>query len=111
MAKNVAILLENVKPQTGSRKINYAYKPNKIFDNRISADARLQTKKIFEIVQNELSQTVFDVNILTRSLMYVAAPAIGELHFDIDRSTKGMIDVVDNSGIRYGINKFMQTVF
>ena len=111
MAKHTALVLDNVKPHTGSRKVQYAYKPNKLFDNKISGDARLQTKKNFEIAQAELGNTIFDVNILTRDLLNVAAPMLGELEFDVDKSTKVMIQVVDDSGIRYGINKFMNTVF
>ena len=111
MAKHTSLVLDNLKTTVGSRKVQYAYKPNKTFDHRISADARLQTKKNFAIVQAELGNTVLDVNVLTRDLLKVAATMLGELEFDADKATKIMIQVVDDSGIRYGINKFMGTVF
>jgi len=51
------------------------------------------------------------VNVLTRNLMQIAAPAIGELEFDVDKQTKILRQIVDNSGIRYGVTKFVESVF
>ena len=111
MAKHVSIVLENVKAHTNSRKIREPYKPFKMIENRISAEVRPQVKKIFETAQDELGQTIFDVNVLTRNLIQVAAPMLGEIEFDVDKGTKVLRNIVDNSGIRYGINKFTATVF
>lgn len=111
MAKHISIVLDTVKPHSNTRKIKEPYKPCKLLDNKISAEARRETKKIFEAAQDELGKTIFDVNVLTRSLMQIAAPAIGELEFDVDKQTKILRQIVDDSGIRYGIAKFTETVF
>lgn len=111
MAKHITIVLDSVKPHSNSRKIKEPYRPFKIIENKISEENRPKVKKIFEIAQNELGSTIFDVNVLTRNLLQIAAPTLGEIEFDIDKSTKILRDIVDNSGIRYGIGKFMQTVF
>ena len=111
MAKHIAIVLDGFKPHTNSRKIKEPYKPFKEIEKRIPDEKRGEVKKIFETAQTELGKTIFDVNVLTRSLMQAAAPAIGEIVFDVDKQTKILCDIVDNSGIRYGVGKFMETVF
>jgi len=111
MAKHISIVLDTVKPHTGSRKIKEPYKPCKMLDNRISAEARATAKKLFETAQDGIGRTIFDVNVLTRNLVQIAAPAIGELEFDVDKQTKILRQIVDNSGIRYGVTKFVESVF
>lgn len=111
MAKNVSVILDAAKIKTNSRKAPTPYKPFKYLDNRITFEERAKTKKIFEAVQSELGQTIFDVNIYTANLTKIAAPVIGAIVFDVDAGTKGMIQAVDNSGIRYGIEKFFNSVF
>ena len=111
MAKHVQLVLDSIKGNNGSRKVAYIYKPNKMFDARISADAREKTKTMFQVAQEELGNTVFDVNSCSRNLLEFTAPCLGELVFDIDKSTAAMVAAVDDSGIRFGKNKFMETVF
>ena len=111
MAKHVQLVLDGLKSTTGSRKVNLVYKPNKMFDHRISAEQREKTKTMFQTAQEELGGTIFDVNACSHDLLEFAAPFLGELHFDIDKSTAAMIQAVDDSGIRFGKDKFMETVF
>lgn len=111
MAKNISVILDAAKIKKASRKAPTPYKPFKYLDNRISPENRLITKKIFETVQNELGATFFDVNIYTANLIKIAAPVIGEIVFDVDAGTKGMIKAVEESGIRYGKDKFLDSVF
>ena len=111
MAKHISIVLDSVKPHTNSRKIREPYRPFKMIENKISEENRPKVKKIFETAQNELGATIFDVNVLTRNLLQIAAPTLGEIEFDVDKGTNVLREIVDNSGIRYGISKFMQTVF
>ena len=111
MAKHVQLVLDSLKASAGSRKVAYIYKPNKMFDAKISPEQREKTKTMFQVAQEELGETVFDVNACSRDLLQFAAPFLGELVFDIDRSTAEMIAAVDESGIRFGKDKFMETVF
>ncbi len=111
MAKHVQLVLDSIKGVVGSRKVAYIYKPSKMFDSRISAESREKTKTMFQVAQEELGGTVFDVNACSRDLLEFAAPFLGELVFDIDRSTAAMVAAVDESGIRFGKDKFMETVF
>ena len=111
MAKNISVILDSAKLKTATRKAPTPYKPFKYLDNRISAENRTTTKKIFEMVQGELAPTVFDVNIYTANLIKVAAPVIGEIIFDVDAGTKSMVQAVDESGMRYGKDKFLESVF
>ena len=111
MAKNIPVVLDSSKLKTNTRKAPTPYKPFKYLDNRISEEDRRKTKQIFETVQGELGHTVFDVNIYTLNLLKVAAPAIGEIIFDVDAGTKSMVQAVDDSGMRYGKDKFLDSVF
>lgn len=111
MAKNVSVILDASKLKTTTRKAPTPYKPFKYLDNRITPEARQVTQKIFLAVQEELGQTIFDVNVYTLNLLKVAAPMIGEIVFDVDAGTKSMVQAVDDSGIRFGIDKFMSSVF
>ena len=111
MAKNIHLILDSAELKTVGRKARTPYRPNKLFDNRITPEARAITKKIFETVQNELGGLVFDVNIYTRNILKVAAPILGEVQFDVDAGTKHMIKAVNDSGMRYGMDKFLNSVF
>ena len=111
MAKNISVILDSAKLKTATRKAPTPYKPFKLLDNRISAEQRTTTKKLFEMVQGELAHIVFDVNVYTANLLKIAAPVIGEIVFDVDAGTKNMTQAVDNSGIRYGRDKFLDSVF
>ena len=111
MAKHIQMVLDSIKSGNGSRKVKYIYKPNKTFDNRITPEAREKTKSMFQVAQEELGETVFDVNICSKELLEVAAQILGEIDFDIDSSTKKMLEAVEESGIRFGTNKFLKTVF
>ena len=111
MSKNIHIVLDSVKGNTGSRKVAYIYKPNKKFDLRISKEEREKTKTMFQVAQEELGETVFDVNVCTRPLLDFAANFINELDFDINTSTADMMQAVEDSGIRFGRNRFLETVF
>ena len=112
MAKHTQIILDSLKiGGAGSRKIKMTYKPNKMFDNRISAENREKAKTMFEIAQDELGGLNFDVNIFTRKLVEDAAKILGETVFDINKSTADMMTAVEESGIRFGSNKFLKTVF
>lgn len=111
MAKNVSVILDASKIKTVTRKAPTPYKPFRYLDNRITPEARTTTKQIFLAVQDELGKTIFDVNIYTLNLLKVAAPAIGEIIFSVDAGTKSMLQAVDDSGIRYGIDKFLNSVF
>ena len=66
---------------------------------------------MFQIAQEELSGTVFDVNACTKEMLEVTANEIGAITFDINKSTAEMLQAVHDSGIRFGSNKFVQTVF
>ena len=111
MAKHIQMVLDSIKSGNDNRKVTYIYKPNKIFDNRITPEAREKTKNMFQIAQEELGGLVFDVNACTKELLGVAAPMLGDVVFDINASTKEMMQAVDESGIRFGTNKFLKTVF
>lgn len=111
MAKNISVVLDATRLRTNTRKAPTPYKPFKMLDNRISAENRATTKKLFETVQGELAHTVFDVNIYTANLIKVAAPIIGEVIFDVDAGTKGMVQAVEDVGIRFGRDKFLSLVF
>lgn len=111
MAKNISLILDSSKIKTATRKAPTPYRPFKLLDNRITPEARATTKKIFETVQGELGKTVFDANVYTLNLLKIAAPTLGEIVFDVDAGTKSMVKAVDESGIRYGIDKFLSAVF
>lgn len=111
MAKNIHLILDSTKLKTVGRKARTPYRPNKTLDNRITPEARNITKKIFETAQSELGGLIFDVNIYTRNLIAIVAPTLGEIHFDVDAGTKGMVKAVDDSGMRYGLDKFLNSVF
>ena len=111
MAKHVQLVLDGLKSATGSRKVAYIYKPNKMFDHRIPAAEREKTKTMFQVAQEELGGTIFDVNSCSRDLLEFAAPFLGKLHFDINASTAEMLAAVNESGIRFGKDKFLETVF
>lgn len=111
MAKNVHLILDSTKLKTVGRKARTPYRPNKILDNRITPEARVVTKKIFETVQGELGGLIFDVNVYTKNLLTVAAPILGEIQFSVDSGTKNMMKAVDDSGMRYGLDKFLNSVF
>jgi len=111
MAKHVQLVLDTLKSTNGSRKVAYIYKPNKMFDHRIPASEREKTKTMFQVAQEELGGTIFDINACSRDLLKFTAPFLGELHFDINQSTAGMMAAVDESGIRFGKDRFMETVF
>lgn len=111
MAKNISVILDASKLKTTTRKAPTPYRPFKFLDNRITPEARQITQKIFLAVQEELGGTVFDVNVYTLNLLKVAAPAVGEIVFDVDAGTKSMVQAVEDSGIRFGVNKFMSSVF
>ena len=111
MAKHVQLVLDSIKLGTGSRKVSYAYKPNKTFDRRIPPEEREKTKTMFQIAQEELGETFFDVNACTKEMFEVVANEIGAITFDIDKSTAEMLQAVHDSEIRFGSNKFLQTVF
>ena len=111
MAKHIQMVLDSIKSSNGSRKVKYIYKPNKIFDNRITPEAREKTKNMFQVAQEELGEIVFDVNACSKELLNIAAPMLGEIVFDINSSTKDMMTAVEESGIRFGTNKFLKTVF
>ena len=111
MAKNVSVILDASKLKTATRKAPTPYKPFKYLDNRITPEARKITQQLFLAAQEELGKTVFDVNVYTLNLLKVAAPALGEIVFDVDAGTKAMVQAVNDSGIRFGINKFMNSVF
>lgn len=111
MAKNISVVLDSSKLKTNTRKAPTPYKPFKFLDNRISEEQRSTTQKIFETVQAELGKTVFDANVYTENLLNIAAPVIGKIIFDVDAGTKSMIQAVDESGMRYGRDKFLDSVF
>lgn len=111
MAKNVSVVLAAAKSKLGCRKIKEPYKPSPALMQRISAEDREKTKKLLAVVHEELVTKIFDVNIYTNNLLNIAAPAIGEINFDIDAGTRGMMKVVDESGIRFGINRFLKVIF
>lgn len=111
MARHVSIVLDQAKLKKSSRKINQPYKTSKLLESKIPADDREKTKKILLVAQGELSATVFDINLFALNLLKIAAPAIEQISFDIDKSTLGMKKVVEESGIRFGVNKFLATVF
>ena len=111
MAKNVSVILDASKLKTSTRKAPTPYKPFKYLDNRITPEARKITQQLFLAAQEELGKTVFDVNVYTLNLLKVTAPALGEIVFDVDAGTKAMVQAVNDSGIRFGINKFMNSVF
>ena len=111
MSKNVQFVLDSIKTGSGSRKVQYAYKPNKTFDRRIPPEEREKTKSMFQITQELLGGTDFDVNACTKEMLEVTANEIGGLVFDINKSTAEMLQAVHDSGIKFGSNKFVQTVF
>ena len=111
MAKNIHLILDATKLKTVGRKARTPYRPNKILDNRISEEARSITKKLFETVQDELGNLIFDVNIYTQKMLGVVAPILGEIEFSVDAGTKKMMQAVHDSGIRYGKDKFLNSVF
>ena len=111
MAKNISVILDASKLKTTTRKAPTPYRPFKYLDNRITPEARKITQQMFLAAQAELGGTVFDVNIYTLNLLKIAAPALGEIAFDVDAGTKSMVQAVNDSGIRFGVSKFLNSVF
>ncbi len=111
MAKHVNLLLDAMKISKDTRKFKDSYKPLKTFDNRITPEERKKTKTMFEVAQEGLIDCFFDVNVFANRIFQVAAPMIGEIEFDIDAPTRAMFQAVEDSGIRYGANIFLKTVF
>ncbi len=99
-------------PKITNRKIlQLKYSPSKKTDFKIPESERPKIAEIFAIARNELGTLVLNVDIPTKKHLAIAAMALGNIEFDIDMSTRRMEKVVEDSGIRFGISKFLETVF
>ncbi len=102
----------NTQPRLSNRKIlQLKYSPSKKVDFKISEEGRNQTAEMFKIARDELGVLVLNVDTPTKKHLAIAAMALGNIDFDIDMSTSIMMQVVHDSGIRFGMNKFLETVF
>lgn len=111
MAKNIHVVLDTSKHKKMNRKSRVPYRPVKYLDQRITPEERVITQRIYEAVQDELGDLNFDVEVYTQNMLNVAAPIIGEIVFDVDAGTNKMMQAVHDSGIRFGMDKFLTSVF
>ena len=113
MAKNISMVSDILLLKPGSRKrtAHYTYQPTKMFERKIPPEAHSTTQKMFVAAHEELKDTIFDIHSCNIEILKIAVDNLGKLEFDLDAGTKKMIVEITNSDIRFGISKFLETVF
>lgn len=111
MSKNMHLISEDMKVKVSNRKMTQRYVTPKTDLFRISAEEREKINPVFKVAQEELLTQALDIGIATRKMLNVAAMSFGNIEFDIDAETRLMEKAVEESGIRHGVYKFLDTVF
>ena len=113
MAKNIS-MISDIKAMTpGSRKrtAHYTYIPSKMYERKIPKEAHAVTTMMFQAAHQELKDTIFYIHNCTLGMLKIAVEDVGKIDFDLDVRTKRMVEEIHKSDIRFGISKFLETVF
>lgn len=110
MAKNIYLASGSMQHKIASGKANRPYPAaNKRKSGlKIPEDKLGDVNKIFVAAQNGLSELHFDVSKCTRPILTIAAESLLPLNYDIYAGTRGMLQIVRESGIQKGIEKILE---
>ena len=113
MAKNIYLASGSLQHKVANGKANRPYPAaNKRRSGLRIPDEKLgEVAKIFVTAQNGLGETHFDVSQCTRPILTIAAEKLLPLNYDIYAGTRGMLQIVRESGIHKGIEKILEKIF
>ena len=95
--KSITLMMELLKRKPSCRKAQLPYRPDK--------DSKIKIKDA-----EKDSVKAFDINISSSNLIRVSAFMLGNIKFDIDAGTKGILKVVEDSGIHSNRAELLKTL-
>ena len=108
--KSITLMMELLKRKPSCRKAQLPYRPDKDSKIKIKDAEKDSVIALMKIVQDELGDKAFDINISSSNLIRVSAFMLGNIKFDIDAGTKGMVKVVEDSGIHSNRAELLKTL-
>ena len=108
--KSITLMMELLKRKPACRKAQLPYRPDKDSKIRINENEKENVVALMKIVQDELGDKAFDINISSSNLIRISAFTLGNIKFDIDAGTKGMVKVVEESGIKSSRTELWKTL-
>ena len=97
--KSITLMMELLKRKPSCRKAQLPYRPDKDSKIKIKDDEKENVVALMKIVQDELGDKAFDINVSSSNLIRVSAFMLGNIKFDIDAGTKNLKKLVEESGI------------
>ena len=109
MAKNIYLASGSMQHKIASGKANRPYPAAKRKSGLKIPEEKLgDVAKVFVTAQNGLGELHFDVSQCTRPILTIAAESLLPLNYDIYAGTRGMLQIVRESGIQKGIEKILE---
>ena len=108
--KSITLMMELLKRKPACRKAQLPYRPDKDSKIRINEDEKENVIALMKIVQDELGDKAFDINISSSNLIRISAFTLGNIKFDINAGTKGIMKVVEESGIKSTRTELLKTL-
>ena len=97
--KSITLMMELLKRKPSCRKAQLPYRPDKDSKIRINENEKENVVALMKIVQDELGDKAFDINVSSSNLIRISAFTLGNIKFDIDAGTKNLKKLVEESGI------------
>ena len=108
MAKRIKVIPVKREKAFKNNKGRPTYRPSKSMDLRLTAEQRVESAKLFNMIKNILVNTAIDVDINSRRIQSIAENILGHIEFDIDAGSKPLEKAVHNSNMRGGIQKYIK---
>ena len=108
--KSITLMMELLKRKPACRKSKLPYRPEKDSKIKINENETENVVALMKVVQDELGDKAFDINISSSNLIRVSAFMLGNIKFDINAGTKSIIKVVEDSGIRSSRPELLKTI-
>ena len=106
--KSITLMMELLKRKPTCRKAQLPYRPDKDSKIKLKNEDIEKVVSLMQIVQSELGDKAFDINVSSSNLIRVSAFMLGNVKFDIDAGTKIFKKIFDDTGIKSSRTEFLK---